>query len=322
VVENQPEMLSSLIPRPRAAVLACLLGLGHVATAVAAGNVSPPLANQAGLEISTDGSCGNGITCEGSVWGRCCSAHGYCGNDDAYCGAECQVAFGACGLGTVTCPAPSDVLPSTVTVSVCATRITVTATRWETASTTFTVGGGGGNDRTVTVTAPPVTSTVTAGSGRVSTVTVTTTVGSGGRTATVTTTSISTRITFHSTTTIVTLTSCGGGSTVPTVRPTQPTAGTSVIGSTVVGKGKGSTTTKTTATSTTIGSQTKVPKPSPVLVGVISNCRYPAGGGIRASGKHRLGANGADAGKKWHQIVEGDTCRKVSQTYNITSQQL
>ncbi len=49
-----------------------------------------------GLSISVDGTCGNGVTCQGSEFGNCCSEYGYCGSGDTYCGQGCQTAFGTC----------------------------------------------------------------------------------------------------------------------------------------------------------------------------------------------------------------------------------
>lgn len=56
------------------------------------------------LRISNDGSCGNGVSCVGSTFGDCCSAHGYCGSTDAYCTATngCQADFGTCGASSAT----------------------------------------------------------------------------------------------------------------------------------------------------------------------------------------------------------------------------
>lgn len=50
------------------------------------------------ISISVDGSCGKGKTCQGSVFGNCCSGHGYCGSTADYCSATggCQSAFGSC----------------------------------------------------------------------------------------------------------------------------------------------------------------------------------------------------------------------------------
>jgi hypothetical protein len=47
--------------------------------------------------ISTDGSCGGTITCQGSSFGNCCSQYGWCGSAITYCGTGCQSAFGTCG---------------------------------------------------------------------------------------------------------------------------------------------------------------------------------------------------------------------------------
>ncbi|KAI0403970.1 glycosyl hydrolase family 61-domain-containing protein [Xylaria palmicola] len=50
------------------------------------------------LTVSGDGSCGtsSGFTCQGSVYGDCCSGKGWCGSSLAYCGTGCQVQFGSC----------------------------------------------------------------------------------------------------------------------------------------------------------------------------------------------------------------------------------
>ncbi|KAK0646011.1 hypothetical protein B0T16DRAFT_412413 [Cercophora newfieldiana] len=47
---------------------------------------------------STDGTCGNGITCSGTRYGACCSAFGYCGTGDDFCapGNGCQGSWGYC----------------------------------------------------------------------------------------------------------------------------------------------------------------------------------------------------------------------------------
>ncbi|KAL9089466.1 MAG: hypothetical protein Q9165_005787 [Trypethelium subeluteriae] len=52
-----------------------------------------------GLKVSLDGACGGstGQTCQGSIMGNCCSAHGYCGSSGDYCGNGCQAEFGTCG---------------------------------------------------------------------------------------------------------------------------------------------------------------------------------------------------------------------------------
>lgn len=48
--------------------------------------------------VTTDGTCGNGVTCKGSRYGSCCSKHNYCGVGDDYCKVAngCQAAFGTC----------------------------------------------------------------------------------------------------------------------------------------------------------------------------------------------------------------------------------
>ncbi|KAI5239032.1 glycoside hydrolase family 61 protein [Aureobasidium subglaciale] len=48
------------------------------------------------LTVSTEGNCGDGVTCKGSSFGDCCSSHNWCGSSDEYCSAGCNNAFGAC----------------------------------------------------------------------------------------------------------------------------------------------------------------------------------------------------------------------------------
>lgn len=52
----------------------------------------------AGMRSSTDGTCGDGVTCLGSAGGQCCSQWGYCGDDRQYCVPllGCQAQFGRC----------------------------------------------------------------------------------------------------------------------------------------------------------------------------------------------------------------------------------
>jgi peptidoglycan/xylan/chitin deacetylase (PgdA/CDA1 family) len=54
--------------------------------------------------ISSDASCGSngGATCLNSVFGNCCSAAGWCGATDVYCGSGCQVGYGNCGSNIVS----------------------------------------------------------------------------------------------------------------------------------------------------------------------------------------------------------------------------
>jgi hypothetical protein len=51
-----------------------------------------------GMRSSTDGKCGNNVTCLGSNFGRCCSQFGYCGDGDQFCPyiVGCQPEFGYC----------------------------------------------------------------------------------------------------------------------------------------------------------------------------------------------------------------------------------
>ncbi|KAF9700228.1 hypothetical protein EKO04_001632 [Ascochyta lentis] len=48
------------------------------------------------LDVSHDGSCGNGVTCLGSAFGGCCNASGQCGSTTDFCGSGCQIDFGHC----------------------------------------------------------------------------------------------------------------------------------------------------------------------------------------------------------------------------------
>ncbi|TQN64133.1 Chitin deacetylase, partial [Colletotrichum shisoi] len=50
------------------------------------------------LPVSLDATCGPaaGQTCQGSVFGGCCSVNGYCGSTSPYCGAGCQPGYGTC----------------------------------------------------------------------------------------------------------------------------------------------------------------------------------------------------------------------------------
>ncbi|KAH7135758.1 Cupredoxin [Dendryphion nanum] len=54
------------------------------------------LALGAELDTSHDGTCGNGVSCAGSMFGGCCSASGQCGSTPDYCGLGCQSEFGYC----------------------------------------------------------------------------------------------------------------------------------------------------------------------------------------------------------------------------------
>ncbi|KAK3367443.1 hypothetical protein B0T24DRAFT_659382 [Lasiosphaeria ovina] len=59
---------------------------------------TPTVVIPPGLRSSTDGTCGSGVTCLGSTFGRCCSQFGYCGDGDQFCPyiVGCQSDFGYC----------------------------------------------------------------------------------------------------------------------------------------------------------------------------------------------------------------------------------
>ena len=46
--------------------------------------------------VSTDGTCGAGVTCVSSGYGDCCSRYNFCGSTDDYCGLFCQTSWGTC----------------------------------------------------------------------------------------------------------------------------------------------------------------------------------------------------------------------------------
>lgn len=102
------------------------------------------------------------MTCAGSKWGQCCSAHGYCGSGDDYCGLGCASHFGVCSQGTTSAglPAgsplptgtqregPNPLCPVCPVCTICTStlpgmvpsscRVILTATSWLTATTTQT----------------------------------------------------------------------------------------------------------------------------------------------------------------------------------------
>ncbi|KAM7198457.1 hypothetical protein V8F33_004963 [Rhypophila sp. PSN 637] len=59
---------------------------------------TPTVVIPPGFRTSTDGSCGPGITCLGSTYGRCCSQFGWCGDGDQFCPyiVGCQTEYGYC----------------------------------------------------------------------------------------------------------------------------------------------------------------------------------------------------------------------------------
>jgi hypothetical protein len=90
----------------------------------------------------SDGVCGGGYTCLGSVYGDCCSEVGYCGNTTEYCGEGCNPVFGKCGGGIpVDEPgAPAATVTVTVTgpITCSAGTVTRTITQLVTVSQTVT----------------------------------------------------------------------------------------------------------------------------------------------------------------------------------------
>lgn len=66
----------------------------------------PPPPPPPTLKSSTDGTCGNGVTCLKSDYGNCCSKYGFCGSSTPYCSEDmgCQKAFGTCGFGNAAPP--------------------------------------------------------------------------------------------------------------------------------------------------------------------------------------------------------------------------
>ncbi|AEO66281.1 carbohydrate-binding module family 18 protein [Thermothielavioides terrestris NRRL 8126] len=163
---------------------------------------SSPASSPTGLGVSTDGSCGNGITCAGSSFGPCCSPHGYCGSTDDYCGTGCQPEFGSCGSGVgATTPAV------TVTVTVTDTTITAvtrTSLVYQTSTLTDII------TRTKTTTA--ATATVTLTTIKTSTST---------RTVDLTSFSINTITSIVTSTRVVTSNGCGTPTTPITTTTTQ-----------------------------------------------------------------------------------------------------
>ncbi|KAK0737018.1 hypothetical protein B0T21DRAFT_364242 [Apiosordaria backusii] len=159
---------------------------------------------------STDGTCGNGITCAGTRWGACCSAFGFCGVGEDYCsvGNGCQAAWGRCdGDGT---PVVSS--STTLRSSASSTRTSI-STRYVITSTSTS---------TSTSTTPRSTTSRTSISTRYVITSTTTSTSTSTRRSTSTSTSRSTsRSTSMSTTRVrTTTTSTTSSSTRPTATTT------------------------------------------------------------------------------------------------------
>ncbi|KAH8899993.1 hypothetical protein GQ53DRAFT_816028 [Thozetella sp. PMI_491] len=58
------------------------------------------------LQISKDGMCGSGVTCQGSPFGDCCSENFWCGKTDAHCNQGCKPSFGICAGSAPAPPSP------------------------------------------------------------------------------------------------------------------------------------------------------------------------------------------------------------------------
>jgi len=92
-------------------------------------------------KVSTDGTCGNGVTCQGSTFGNCCSQYGYCGSSTDHCDTGCQSAFGTCTSTAASSKASTTQTAKTTTTKTAvssnvASTITATATTTTAAATT------------------------------------------------------------------------------------------------------------------------------------------------------------------------------------------
>ncbi|KAI5928687.1 carbohydrate-binding module family 18 [Camillea tinctor] len=68
--------------------------------------ITDPSAPTSTMDVSEDGTCGDGVTCAGSSFGNCCSVNGWCGASIDYCGQNCNPDFGDCADGDS--PLPGD----------------------------------------------------------------------------------------------------------------------------------------------------------------------------------------------------------------------
>ncbi|RKU44096.1 hypothetical protein DL546_001125 [Coniochaeta pulveracea] len=118
------------------------------AAAAPTSTTTPPTGSLVPSPDGSEGICGNGYTCLGSVYGDCCSVNGYCGNSTDYCADGCNPTFGRCGGGT---PPDTPGGPGT------ATPPPTTAIPGPTVTVTVTVTGAPGATLTRTVTPPPGT---------------------------------------------------------------------------------------------------------------------------------------------------------------------
>ena len=89
-------------------------------------------------KVSTDATCGgtSGMTCQGSVFGNCCSPAGWCGSTAAYCGDGCQSGFGLCADAGTAAKGAVQVSTSAAVKSTLATSATSKAVTSKAATTT------------------------------------------------------------------------------------------------------------------------------------------------------------------------------------------
>ncbi|KAK3391301.1 carbohydrate-binding module family 18 protein [Podospora didyma] len=294
-----------------AGVKYCLEGTATVVASVAASTSSPPPAatSTGPLKISTDGTCGAGVTCAGSSFGACCSEHGFCGSTTDYCGAGCQAGLGSCGAissapvvtttpAPVTCAATASktvtvTATSTITSNVGVTRTTLvieTSTSVVTSIKTNTALQTG----TAYVTATAfVTNTVQLTSTvlRTATATATATVQA---TSIITITTISTSLvvkTSTATTTktaIVTSVEIDTLTTIVTSTLTRTVTSTAVVTSNVISWGPSIIQPSPTPT------RPSLVTPSPTLPGTVKGCTT------------------------FDKIREPDTCRKIANRAGLT----
>jgi hypothetical protein len=125
-----------------------LVAYGYEITPVAATSAPPvfapsstqiitwPVSTSVGSRFvpTTNGICGNGVTCMSWPEGQCCSEYGYCGAGAGFCGVGCRSQFGICGLPSSSAP------PVIVAPSSSASNIIITSSRMEVSSPTPSPG--------------------------------------------------------------------------------------------------------------------------------------------------------------------------------------
>ncbi|TAQ90891.1 hypothetical protein B7494_g778 [Chlorociboria aeruginascens] len=85
--------------------------------------------------ISNDGSCGNGVTCFGSIFGDCCSASFSCGDGEEFCLLPgCQLAFGICYPSVSASVSTDPLIPTSSEVGLGITPTSALSTTLATAS--------------------------------------------------------------------------------------------------------------------------------------------------------------------------------------------